>query len=339
MRMPEQWLRSALRQLRRRIDQYNSARRAQAQRRAPTTTSTGAFTVCSSTAIDNNRAPSVRPMKRWKKPRSPRSVTSPRKLCLHSAVNRDIGCGWGGLALTLARDPRRPGDGHHPIHRAAERSTRVRRPRALPTACPSLDYRRSIAHSTASDVRACSARRTTAPTAKHGGAVPEFRRRGAVARDRPLGFTNPWIAKYIFPGRSLPGAVRSPAANREDGSSPPTSRHRAYTTPRRCATGAAASPPTATPIASRTYERFSRRTSSSFYLLARTRRRSHGCSRPTRNSRPRGLRARHVIRRLSSAHFGTHPRYPRHPVCVRSCARYPVRDSHTHRFTCCSGSP
>ena len=80
----------------------------------------------------------------------------------------------------------------------------------------------------------------------------------AIGRSDGPGSTNPWIAKYIFPGGYCPALSEvlppiEPAAWWR-----PTSRSCGCTMPRRCATGAVVSPPTATRSRTLYDERFCR---------------------------------------------------------------------------------
>ena len=72
-----------------------------------TTTSTGGSSRSSWTATGNIPAPTSRPARRrWRRRRRSRSATSPPS-CGSTGPGLevlDIGCGWGGMALTLARD-------------------------------------------------------------------------------------------------------------------------------------------------------------------------------------------------------------------------------------------
>ena len=170
----------------------------------------------------------------------------------------DIGSGWGGMALTLARDYGARVTG---ITLSTEQLAELRRRAPPPRACRTgsgsscMDYRGAAPDaSTASSRSACSSMSAiaiTAPSSMWCGAAshPTAWRccTPSAAADGPGG-TNPWLTKYIFPGGYCPALSEVlPAVEKPPGCSPPTSKSCGCTTPRPCATGAAASPPTATP--------------------------------------------------------------------------------------------
>ena len=125
----------------------------------------------------------------------------------------DIGCGWGGLALTLARDYGARVTRHHAVDRATHRGTRARRRRgAGRIACTFelLDYRAldrrfdrivsvgMFEHVGVGHYRAFFD--TVARCLKPDGVALLH----AIGRSDGPGCTNPWIAKYIFPGGYCP---------------------------------------------------------------------------------------------------------------------------------------
>ena len=180
------------------------------------------------------------------------------------AAARPAGPDGAGHRLRLGRPGadagarlRRAGHRHHAVDRAARRGAApVRRPRAWPTASRSSCWTtaRCTGASTASSRSACSSMSASATTSQFFDVVKRCLAPDGVAllhaigRSDGPGCTNPWIAKYIFPGGYSPALSEVLAGGRaEPAWSPPTSRSCGCTMPRRCATGAAASPPTATP--------------------------------------------------------------------------------------------
>jgi cyclopropane-fatty-acyl-phospholipid synthase len=135
------------------------------------------------------------------------------KLCLKPGANvLDIGCGWGGLALYLADIAGANVTGitlsqeqyHRAQHRALERGL------TQDTAFRLIDYR---------DVGGCFDRIVSVGMFEHVGVgfydtffgkCAELLDQDGVAlvhtigRSSPPGITNPWIAKYIFPGGYIP---------------------------------------------------------------------------------------------------------------------------------------
>ena len=88
----------------------------------------------------------------------------------------------------------------------------------------------------------------------------------SIGRSEGPGVTNPWIAKYIFPGGYIPALSEVLPRSSAPACWSPTSRSCACTTPRRCRPGASVSSRTAT-TAERIYEpRFVRMWE--FYLAA-----------------------------------------------------------------------
>ena len=128
----------------------------------------------------------------------------------------DIGCGWGGMALTLARDYGAARHRHHPVDRAARRGARrAPRPRVCRTGCSSSCWttatvtRRVRPHRLGRHVRAC--RRRPLPAASSTCVEALLTPDGvallhAIGRQRRAGRTNPWIAQIHLPRRLLPGA-------------------------------------------------------------------------------------------------------------------------------------
>ncbi len=67
----------------------------------------------------------------------------------------------------------------------------------------------------------------------------------SIGRSEGPNVTNPWIAKYIFPGGYIPACRRCCRRSSAPACWSPTSKSCGCTTPRRCKPGASASSPTA----------------------------------------------------------------------------------------------
>jgi cyclopropane-fatty-acyl-phospholipid synthase len=135
------------------------------------------------------------------------------KLCLKPGANvLDIGCGWGGLALYLADIAGANVTGitlsQEQYRRAQNRA--LERGLTQDTAFRLIDYR---------DVNGCFDRIVSVGMFEHVGVgfYDTFFERCAelltedgvallhsIGRSSPPGITNPWIAKYIFPGGYIP---------------------------------------------------------------------------------------------------------------------------------------
>jgi cyclopropane-fatty-acyl-phospholipid synthase len=135
------------------------------------------------------------------------------KLCLQpGATVLDIGCGWGGLALYLAETAGAQVTGitlsQEQYKRAEDRATE--RGRTRDTNFRLVDYR---------DVEGCFDRIVSVGMFEHVGVgfYDAFFRKceqlladdgvvllHAIGRSGPPSITNPWIAKYIFPGGYIP---------------------------------------------------------------------------------------------------------------------------------------
>jgi len=135
------------------------------------------------------------------------------KLCLQpGATVLDIGCGWGGLALYLAETAGAQVTGitlsQEQYKRAQDRATE--RGRTRDTNFRLVDYR---------DVEGCFDRIVSVGMFEHVGVgfYDAFFRKceqllaadgvillHAIGRSGPPSITNPWIAKYIFPGGYIP---------------------------------------------------------------------------------------------------------------------------------------
>jgi cyclopropane-fatty-acyl-phospholipid synthase len=149
-----------------------------------------------------------------------------RKLCLEPGMRvLDIGCGWGGMALTLARDF---GARVHGVT-LSEEQIKIARARAK---AAGLEDRVTF---DLIDYRAVSGefdRIVSVGMFEHVG-VPQYRQYfrklhqlltedgvalvHTIGRATPPGSTNPWITKYIFPGGYIPALSETMAAvERED---------------------------------------------------------------------------------------------------------------------------
>ena len=173
----------------------------------------------------------------------------------------DIGCGWGGLALYLAKECEVVGHRRHPFDRAARsgapprrrgRARRARQVRAdrLPHGGGAVRPDRLGRH-----VRACR-RRALPHLLPQGARASRARRRGAPALDRPrrrAGCHQPVDPPLHLPWRLFAGLERGRRrSSRRPGSSSPTSRSCGSIMPRRSGAGAPASSPTASACASST---------------------------------------------------------------------------------------
>ena len=173
-------------------------------------------TICSSIATGNIPAPIFpRPAKASKRRRSARSATSrPSSISIGRTCSvLDIGSGWGGLALDLARD----GDANVlGVTLSEEQLALAKEPRGEGRAFA------SAANSSSIDYRALKGtfdRVVSVGMFEHVG-VPYYPAYFAKVRDLlnddgvalihtigrsdGPGVTNPWISKYIFPGGYTP---------------------------------------------------------------------------------------------------------------------------------------
>ena len=136
------------------------------------------------------------------------------KLCVKPGAKvLDIGCGWGGLALYLAEIAGAKVTGitlsQEQYKRAQNRAHRARPVAGIP---PSGWWiiAMSMAASTASCRSACSSMSASASTTSSSADAQELLADDGIAllhtigRSGPPGITNPWIAKYIFPGGYIP---------------------------------------------------------------------------------------------------------------------------------------
>ena len=167
----------------------------------------------------------------------------------------DIGCGWGGLALYLAEIAGAHVTGitlsQEQYQRAQNRA--LERGLTQDATFRLVDYR---------DVEGRFDRIVSVGMFEHVGVgfydtffskCAQLLADDGVALLHSIGrsgrpsITNPWIAKYIFPGRLHPGAFGSAAGDRARAArSSPTSKSCSCTMPRRSRPGASASSPTAT---------------------------------------------------------------------------------------------
>ena len=214
------------------------------------TISTAGCTRCFSTATSNIPAPISRPpISRSTTRSSPRSAISPPSCGWTAGASvLDIGCGWGGLALYLAESA-----GAHVTGITLSDEHIARAGRAPSTGLPhEADFRlhrlsrrrRALRpHCLGRHVRAC--RRALLRRLFQQSARASRRRRGrGAAFDRPRSgpsVTNPWIAKYIFPGGYIPALCEVLPPIERRGCSRPISRSSACTMPRRSRYGATAS--------------------------------------------------------------------------------------------------
>ena len=154
----------------------------------------------------------------------------------------DIGCGWGGLALYLAEIC-----GAHvtgiTLSRGAARASRARAPPrkgSAPVRVPPAGLSRRAGavrpHRLGRHVRACRRRllRQLLPQMRASCSTDDgVMLLHSIGRSEGPNVTNPWIAKYIFPGGYIPALSEVLPAVERAGSWSPTSRSCACTTPRR----------------------------------------------------------------------------------------------------------
>jgi cyclopropane-fatty-acyl-phospholipid synthase len=207
-------LRSTLRQLRRRIDQYNPARRAQRNVAHHYDLNGRLYSLF----LDRDRQYSCAYFPRGDETLEEAQIAKKRHLAAKLCLDRpgltvlDIGCGWGGLALTLARDH---GARVMGITLSTEQLNEARaRAQAEGLAdrvsFELLDYRA---------VDRTFDRIVSVGMFEHVGATHyrEFFRKAkelladdgvmllhSIGRMEPPGSTNPWLRKYIFPGGYTP---------------------------------------------------------------------------------------------------------------------------------------
>jgi cyclopropane-fatty-acyl-phospholipid synthase len=207
-------LRSTLRQLRRRIDQYNPARRAQRNVAHHYDLNGRLYSLF----LDRDRQYSCAYFPRGDETLEEAQIAKKRHLAAKLCLDRpgltvlDIGCGWGGLALTLARDH---GARVMGITLSTEQLNEARaRAQAEGLAdrvsFELLDYRavdrtfdRIVSVGMFEHVGVVHYRAycdTVARCLNPDGVALLH----AIGRSDGPGFTNPWIAKYIFPGGYCP---------------------------------------------------------------------------------------------------------------------------------------
>ena len=193
-----------------------SADSARAATSPITTISTASSMRCSSMPTGNTAAPISRPPDQSL---DDAQLAKKRHLAAKLLLERgqrvlDIGCGWGGLALYLAELCDAQRHRHHAVGRSSTRLRAGARPSesGLPdtssSACRTIATCRST--STASSRSACSSMSASASTTRF------FRKCAAlldddgvmllhsIGRSEGPNVTNPWIAKYIFPGGYIP---------------------------------------------------------------------------------------------------------------------------------------
>lgn len=207
-------VRAALGLLRRRIDQYNPAGRAQRNVAHHYDLNGRLYSLF----LDRDRQYSCAYFPRGNETLEEAQIAKKRHLAAKLCLDRpgltvlDIGCGWGGLALTLARDHGARVTG---ITLSTEQLNEARARAAAEglqdrVSFELLDYRavdRSFdrvvsvgmfEHVGVSFYRAFFD--TVARCLKPEGVAVLH----AIGRSDGPGFTNPWIAKYIFPGGYCP---------------------------------------------------------------------------------------------------------------------------------------
>jgi len=144
-----------------------------------------------------------------------------QKLCLKPGMRvLDIGCGWGGMALTLARD-----FGVHVVGvTLSEEQHKVATDRAISEGLQDLVEFRLMDYRYVSEV---FDRIVSVGMFEHVG-LPHYKEYFSHIRDKltedgialvhtigrstPPGFTSPWIQKYIFPGGYVPAMTEAMTA-------------------------------------------------------------------------------------------------------------------------------
>ena len=250
-------LRSTLGVIRRRIDQYNPAYRARRNVAHHYDLNGRLYSLF----LDRDRQYSCAYFPTGNETLEEAQVAKKRHIAAKLCLDRpdltvlDIGCGWGGLALTLAREHGARVTG---ITLSTEQLAEARARAAAEgltdrVSFELVDYRamdrtfdRIVSVGMFEHVGVVHYREffdTIARCLKPDGVALLH----AIGRSDGPGFTNPWIAKYIFPGGYCPALSEVVPAVERAAWSPPISRSCGCTTRRRCATGGGASSPTATP--------------------------------------------------------------------------------------------
>lgn len=223
------WWRKAIhatRLARRRLDQWNPAGKARANVAHHYDLSAALYDLF----LDEDRQYScayfARPDMTLEEAQAAKKAHIARKLCLEPGMRVfEIGCGWGGLALTLARDF---GVEVLGVTLSREQLTWAR---ARATAAGMADKVRFELM----DYRAVTGRFDRIVSVgmfEHVG-VPHYRAYFDTVRDRltadgvalihsigraaPPGSTSPWITKYIFPGGYVPALSEMSAAVEKSG--------------------------------------------------------------------------------------------------------------------------
>src|SRR5580704_9705939 len=213
-RLPVLRLRSHLRALKRRIDQYNPASRAQRNVAHHYDLNGRLYSLF----LDRDRQYSCAYFPRGDETLEQAQIAKKRHLAAKLCLDRpgltvlDIGCGWGGLALTLAREY---GARVLGITLSTEQLTEARGRAAAEglgdrVSFELLDYRaldrtfdRIVSVGMFEHVGVGHYREffdTVARCLNPDGVALLH----AIGRSDGAGFTNPWIAKYIFPGGYCP---------------------------------------------------------------------------------------------------------------------------------------
>ncbi len=226
---PEPWFRrlpQALRTMMRRISQHNPIGRAQANVAHHYDLSGELYDLFLDADKQYSCAYFERPDMTLEEAQEAKKRHIARKLLLEPGMSvLDIGCGWGGMGLTLAREWGADVTGvtlsteqHQIANRRAEEAGLADRARFLLT-----DYR---------EVNRQFDRIVSVGMFEHVGAPHYrefFRKLGAllkpegvallhtIGRTTPPGSTNPWIAKYIFPGGYIPAMSEVLAAIEKEG--------------------------------------------------------------------------------------------------------------------------
>jgi cyclopropane-fatty-acyl-phospholipid synthase len=213
-RHPVVRLRSALRAMKRRLDQYNPAPRAQRNVAHHYDLNGRLYSLF----LDRDRQYSCAYFRRGDETLEEAQIAKKRHIAAKLCLDRpdlevlDIGCGWGGMALTLAREFGARVTGIT----LSQEQLREARARAEAEGLQDrvrfelLDYRKvdrrfdrivSVGMFEHVGVGHYRAFFDTVSRALHPDGVAVIH---AIGRSSPPAATNPWIAKYIFPGGYCP---------------------------------------------------------------------------------------------------------------------------------------
>ncbi len=194
---PLLWLSDSLHLLTRRLDQYNPARRSRANVAHHYDLNGRLYSLF----LDRDRQYSCAYFPRGDETLEEAQAAKKRHIAAKLCLTRpglhvlDIGCGWGGLALTLARD--------HGARAAQEGLTDRVRFELVDYRSLNQKFDRIVSVGMFEHVGVNHFRRFFSQIAQclTADGVPLLH---AIGRGHGAGSTNPWIRKYIFPGGYCP---------------------------------------------------------------------------------------------------------------------------------------